>query len=297
VFDSDCFTPQRATKFQGDGLQTWDTSNLRYMNDAFSRATNFDGDIRHWNTSLVVSFQNTFQQAVTFNRDLSQWDVSRAMSLHNMFRLALSLDQRLCWPGLLSTNATTTFHASITKSGRLDMLCESPVLLDPCCVNTVVMQETCCQPKGCDLKCNATTRKPTTAAIFSSMPSFTAVDSFAPTPGTKNVIDQGQRKFHGEEAYQDGIFMQGTTSVGDNSLVAPQTSVNGTQDTKAPSNTWIVTLSILGGFLLVGVIILTMSLLRQSLDQPGAHDEKSAYGQSSVAKFIPLEGQDAVLDW
>ncbi|CAB9502845.1 (Lipo)protein [Seminavis robusta] len=155
------FMAHRATMFQGRGLASWDTSRIQFTSDAFSRATNFNEPIQSWNTSSIVSFQNTFRQAVSFNQDLSSWNVASVMTFHNMFQGALSLHQTLCWDTLV-----TALHKeiSIDRSAALDpfisplhnLLCDSPVQLDPCCVDAQIMQDTCCQPKGCSMECKDT---------------------------------------------------------------------------------------------------------------------------------------------
>jgi surface protein len=62
--------------FEGQGLDAWDTSNVRDMLGMFMNAPSFNGDLTHWNVKRVKTMSKLFREATCFNGDLSRWDVS-----------------------------------------------------------------------------------------------------------------------------------------------------------------------------------------------------------------------------
>lgn len=71
-------------------IGTWDTSNVRNMNNLFYERTLFDQDIGEWDTSRVTSMASMFQGAQKFNQHISLWDVSKVDNMINMFNGASS---------------------------------------------------------------------------------------------------------------------------------------------------------------------------------------------------------------
>ena len=70
--------------FQGNGLQYWDTSNIRDMRRMFRNAPSFNGIIANWNVSQVRSMKDMFFKATSFNADVSGWDVSMVENMSGM---------------------------------------------------------------------------------------------------------------------------------------------------------------------------------------------------------------------
>jgi surface protein len=72
--------------FTGEGLDTWDTSNVTDMSFMFRYTPSFNGDLSNWNVSKVTTMRSMFQEAITFNSDLSNWDLSRVTDISQMVR-------------------------------------------------------------------------------------------------------------------------------------------------------------------------------------------------------------------
>ncbi|QVK02426.1 BspA family leucine-rich repeat surface protein [Mycoplasma mycoides] len=76
-----------------DGIQYWDTSNIRNMFAVFSRAQNFNQDISTWNTSNVENMSYMFNEAQNFNQDISSWNTSNVEKMLSMFYNAERFNQ------------------------------------------------------------------------------------------------------------------------------------------------------------------------------------------------------------
>ncbi|WP_434325708.1 BspA family leucine-rich repeat surface protein [Mycoplasma leachii] len=89
-----------------DGIQHWDTSNIRDMSSMFYQATKFNQPIGNWNTSNVTDMSWMFFGAKNFNQDISTkkitrsngskylaWDTSNVEYMSSMFREATSFNQ------------------------------------------------------------------------------------------------------------------------------------------------------------------------------------------------------------
>ena len=59
--------------FEGDGLETWNTGNVRNMQDMFWEAKKFNGKISNWDTTSVRTMKWMFDQAKKFDQDVSGW--------------------------------------------------------------------------------------------------------------------------------------------------------------------------------------------------------------------------------
>ena len=60
------------------GGTAFDTSRVTSMDQMFSSAVSFKGDIRSWDVASVTDFSMTFDFALAFNTDLSGWNVQAA---------------------------------------------------------------------------------------------------------------------------------------------------------------------------------------------------------------------------
>ncbi|WBX35887.1 BspA family leucine-rich repeat surface protein [Mycoplasma capricolum] len=59
-----------------EGIETWDTSNIKNMYQTFFGTSNFNGDITKWNTENVDDMRYMFSFAGSFDRDLSNWKIN-----------------------------------------------------------------------------------------------------------------------------------------------------------------------------------------------------------------------------
>ncbi|WP_434337688.1 BspA family leucine-rich repeat surface protein [Mycoplasma capricolum] len=59
-----------------DGIQHWDTSNVRDMTEMFCFAESFNQPIDNWDTSNVIDMGAMFGFAKSFNQPIGNWDVS-----------------------------------------------------------------------------------------------------------------------------------------------------------------------------------------------------------------------------
>ena len=80
--------------FNGDGLVTWDTSNVTNITRAFSGAKVFNQPIGNWNVSNVTMMEDVFGGSA-FNQPLNNWDVTSVISMRRMFADTWSFDQPL----------------------------------------------------------------------------------------------------------------------------------------------------------------------------------------------------------
>jgi surface protein len=89
--------------FTGNGVETWDTSNVRDMSMMFRFTPYFNGQISSWNVGQVTDMRGMFRQAIAFTGDLSQWDLRSVTDISQMVRLTF-LFLFDCW--ILSMNYT-----------------------------------------------------------------------------------------------------------------------------------------------------------------------------------------------
>ena len=59
--------------FEGDGLETWNTGNVKNMQDMFWEAKKFNGKISNWDTTSATTMKWMFDQAKKFDQDVSGW--------------------------------------------------------------------------------------------------------------------------------------------------------------------------------------------------------------------------------
>ena len=65
-----------ATSYEGVGVETWDTSKAKSMQDMFWEATKFNGNVSGWNTNKVTNMKWMFDKAKSFAQDVSGWTLS-----------------------------------------------------------------------------------------------------------------------------------------------------------------------------------------------------------------------------
>ena len=72
-----------ASIFNGD-ISSWDVSNVNNMARMFIHFTSFNQDISSWDVSSVTTMRQMFKWA-EFNQDISGWDVSSVTDMYEMF--------------------------------------------------------------------------------------------------------------------------------------------------------------------------------------------------------------------
>lgn len=76
-------------------IDSWDTSEVTYMDGMFDRATCFNQPLNSWKTGKVKFMRRMFQGASSFDQPLDKWDVSRVETAEMMFKNATSFSQPL----------------------------------------------------------------------------------------------------------------------------------------------------------------------------------------------------------
>jgi surface protein len=74
-------------------MNSWNTSNILYMDSLFYNAYNFNQPIGSWNTSAVVSMNNMFYDAEHFNQNIGNWNTSSVINMTFMFSRAFDFNQ------------------------------------------------------------------------------------------------------------------------------------------------------------------------------------------------------------
>ena len=93
-----------ASFFNGD-ISKWDVSNARSMHHMFWSATSFNCDISKWDVSKVTDMNSMFA-STNFASDISEWDVSKVTNMDRMFMNAASFHHRLCGIAWLDSMAS-----------------------------------------------------------------------------------------------------------------------------------------------------------------------------------------------
>ena len=110
----------------------------------FQAATTFNGDISNWDVRLVTSTARMFADALSFRGDLSNWELENVVMIGGMFQGALQFSQSLCWEALDVNNVVDA----------MDMFCGTQgANLDPCCVNSYLVDQSCCSGDICQSVC------------------------------------------------------------------------------------------------------------------------------------------------
>ena len=87
-----------ATSLKGESANwAWDTSNVKYTDTMFVRASNFNQNIGSWDMSNVESMTRMFNDAAAFNNggssSISAWNTSKATSMEGVFWGAKAFNQ------------------------------------------------------------------------------------------------------------------------------------------------------------------------------------------------------------
>ena len=74
-------------KFEGKGLENWDTHNVENIKSTFLDNKNFNADLSKWNISKVKSTLNLFRGCENFSGEwIYKWDVSNVNEMDCMFK-------------------------------------------------------------------------------------------------------------------------------------------------------------------------------------------------------------------
>lgn len=85
----------RSDRKNFNGIETWDTSRVKYMSFMFSEAEYFNHNISAWDVSNVESMMAMFERAKRFNQPLGAWNVSNVRNADFMFEHAERFNQPL----------------------------------------------------------------------------------------------------------------------------------------------------------------------------------------------------------
>lgn len=88
MFEGDTF-------FTGEGIETWNISNVSNIGDMFRGNVGFNADITKWDVSFVNNFDGTFSGASIFNQDIGGWNTQLAKTMNGTFNDATSFNQDL----------------------------------------------------------------------------------------------------------------------------------------------------------------------------------------------------------
>ncbi|CAM1344933.1 BspA family leucine-rich repeat surface protein [Tenacibaculum amylolyticum] len=73
-----------ATNFN-QPLNSWITTSLEFANAVFKRATNFNQELNNWNMSSVQEVGQMFLEAQAFNQNIGAWDISNIIEMGQIF--------------------------------------------------------------------------------------------------------------------------------------------------------------------------------------------------------------------
>jgi len=76
-------------------IETWNTTNVTNMSNAFINKTTFNADISQWNTSSVTDMNNMFNGCSVFNQDIGNWDTANVIFMYRMFANAYAFNQNI----------------------------------------------------------------------------------------------------------------------------------------------------------------------------------------------------------
>ena len=79
------------TTGQFNGVEHWDTINVKSMLSMFYQAQSFNQDIGKWNTGNVENMMGMFYNALLFNQDISKWDTRKVKHKSDIFDGATAL--------------------------------------------------------------------------------------------------------------------------------------------------------------------------------------------------------------
>lgn len=112
------------------------TANVKNMQDMFSYAFMFNGNVGGWDVGSVTSFTTMFMQATSFNQNLSNWRPRTDASMIMMFHTASNYQQGFCdWfagPPYPTLIAEMTTSSKCTLTGlTFDVICGCVLAMMP----------------------------------------------------------------------------------------------------------------------------------------------------------------------
>ncbi len=108
-----------ATAFNGD-LSQWDVSNVQFMKEMFKEATVFTSDLSQWDVSSVSNTISMFDNARAFNSDLSSWNTPSLEDMYYMFSNARSFNSDLnSWNVSSVTDMHGVFYYATKFEGNI----------------------------------------------------------------------------------------------------------------------------------------------------------------------------------
>ena len=72
-------------KFEGNGLENWNTSKIKSMSDIFNNCPKLKCNLSKWDVSNVTHMEGMFCGCSNIKCDLSNWNVSKCENFENMF--------------------------------------------------------------------------------------------------------------------------------------------------------------------------------------------------------------------
>ena len=107
-----------AGSFNGD-LSSWNVSSVTSMNGMFSGAGSFNGNVSTWDVSKVTNMGGMFHNADSFNGDLSSWDVSSVTNMAFMLANDAFNGDLSSWDVSSVTNMGAMFNGAASFNGDL----------------------------------------------------------------------------------------------------------------------------------------------------------------------------------
>ena len=81
-----------AWAFRGD-LSKWDVAQVRDFRYMFDHAYDFNSDLSSWTTSSAIHMDGMFSGTSSFDQDIGKWDVGNVESLKYVFEYAHKFNQ------------------------------------------------------------------------------------------------------------------------------------------------------------------------------------------------------------
>lgn len=75
----------RTNRKDFSGIESWDTSKIKEMNNLFAGLKDFNANLSKWKVTSVKDFVSMFRGCESFNSDLSKWKPKKAENINSMF--------------------------------------------------------------------------------------------------------------------------------------------------------------------------------------------------------------------
>ncbi|HID0741979.1 TPA: BspA family leucine-rich repeat surface protein [Campylobacter jejuni] len=82
----------RTNRKDFSGIESWDVSKIKDMNQLFTGLKDFNADLSKWKVTNVKDFEYMFCNCESFKSDLSKWRPKKAENINSMFHGAKSFD-------------------------------------------------------------------------------------------------------------------------------------------------------------------------------------------------------------